>query len=97
MIILIPILCKYHHPSLTSLEIGILLSSTTAGELVAYRYTEPCISNFGIKWSLQLGFLLQIATSYAFWYVTFIKNASDFVVLAFLIRLCHGMGGGILR
>ena len=52
MVILIPSLCKYHHENLTSLEIGVLISAATAGELVAYRYTEPCISKFGIKWSL---------------------------------------------
>jgi len=52
MIILIPLLCKYHHKSLNSLEIGMLIAAATTGELVSFRYTEPLISKFGIKWSL---------------------------------------------
>lgn len=71
MVILIPILCHFHHAGLTSLEIGMLIAAATAGEMMAYRYTEPCISQFGIKWSLQLGFLLQISTSYAFWHFSY--------------------------
>ena len=59
MVILIPSLCRNYHEVMTSLEIGLLISAATAGDLVAYRYSEPCISKFGIKWSLQLGFLLQ--------------------------------------
>jgi len=71
-VILIPFLCRDYHESLKSHEIGMLVVALTAGELLAYRYTEPCISNFGIRWSLQLGFLFQITTGYAFWYVSFI-------------------------
>jgi len=82
---------------MTSLEIGLLISAATTGDLVAYRYSEPCISKFGIKWSLQLGFLMQIATSYAFWQVSFTQNDSDFATLAFLSRFGHGLGGGLLR
>ena len=82
---------------MTSLEIGLLISAATAGDLVAYRYSEPCISKFGIKWSLQLGFLMQIATSYAFWQVSYVQNDSDFATLAFLSRFGHGLGGGLLR
>ena len=97
MVILIPSLCRNHHEVMTSLEIGLLISAATAGDLVAYRYSEPCISKFGIKWSLQLGFLMQIATSYAFWQVSFVQNDSDFATLAFLSRFGHGLGGGLLR
>ena len=97
MVVLIPSLCRYHHEAMTSLEIGLLIAAATAGDLVAYRYSEPCISKFGIKWSLHLGFLAQIATSYAFWQVSFIENDSDFATLAFLARFGYGLGGGLLR
>ena len=58
MVILIPIMCSLHYTSLTSVEIGILIIAATAGELASHRYTEPFIDKFGIKWSLQLGFIL---------------------------------------
>ena len=96
-VILLPILCRSHHESLKSHEIGMLIVALTAGELLAYRYTEPCISNFGIRWSLQLGFLFQISTGYAFWYVSFIQSDFDFLVYAFFSRLLHGVGGGLMK
>jgi len=58
MVILIPSLCKYFHSNMTSFEVGLIMAAATAGELGSYRYTEQMISKVGIKWSLQLGFIL---------------------------------------
>ena len=80
-----------------SYEVGILLASATAGELIASRFTEPCLSRFGTKWSCQVGFLSMIASSYAFWLVSYLKNDSNFMFGAFLSRFFFGIGGGLLR
>jgi len=97
MVVLLPFLCRFHHASLKSYEIGLLISASTIGELVAVKFTEPAVAKLGTKWSLQLGFVFMIATSYAFWTVSYIKNDMDFATLAFLTRFLNGIGSGVLR
>lgn len=97
MIVLIPFLCTYDHPLIQSYEIGILLASATAGELMASRFTEPSISKIGTKWSIQLGFMFMVVASFAFWMGTYVVNDSDFMAFAFMSRFLFGFGSGILR
>ena len=97
MIILIPFICTYDHPMIKSYEIGILLASATAGELIASRFTEPAISKLGTKWSIQLGFMFMVVASFAFWLVTYTPNDSEFMAFAFLSRFLFGFGSGLLR
>ena len=80
MVILLPFMCRFHHNSLTSFEIGILISSCTMGEILASRFTEPSVSRYGTKTSLQIGWILMLATSYAFWSLSYTKNDIDFAV-----------------
>lgn len=97
MIILIPFICTYDHKMIKSYEIGILLASATAGELIASRFTEPAISKIGTKWSIQLGFMFMAVASFAFWAVSYTPNDSDFMSFAFLSRFLYGFGSGLLR
>ena len=101
MVILIPFICTYSDSfksTIKSYEIGIILATATAGELTANRLLEPCISKLGTKWSIQLSFLLMTASSFAFWQVVAkIKNDSEFLVFAFVIRFAFGVGSGLLR
>ena len=85
------------HSSITAFEMAIIITAHTAGFLVAYRNTEPFISKLGIKWSLQLGFLILIAASYAFWATTYIQNDSQFSTIAFISRFATGFGSGLLN
>ena len=97
MVVLIPQLCSDKYRSLTNTEIGILLVTSTSGELVSNRYTEVLIDKLGIRWSLHVGFLLQVSASYVFWKVTFIEASYDFLVFGFLTKLVHGIGTGTLK
>lgn len=97
MIIIIPFLCKFDHKGMESVEIGILIAAATAGELVCARLTEPSISRLGTKYSVQLGFLLMIVGSFAFWFSSYVVNDSNFMILAFLTRFMFGCGSGLLR
>ena len=97
MVILIPFICTYDHALIKSYEIGILLAAAMAGELIASRFTEPSISKLGTKWSLQLGFLAMVTSSFGFWGVTHLGNDSDFMTLGFLARFVYGLGVGLLR
>ena len=80
MVILLPFLCRFHHDSITSSEIGILISACTMGEILASRFTEPSVSRYGTKASLQIGWIVMLATSYAFWSLSYAKNDTDFAV-----------------
>lgn len=97
MVILIPFICAYEHEQMKSVEIAILLASSTAGELVSSRFTEPSVSKIGSKWSIQLGFFFMLVSSFAFWLVTRIRNDSEFMALGFLVRFIYGFGVGMLR
>lgn len=97
MVILLPFLVRFHHAQINSFEVGILIAACTVGELVACRFTEPVVSYLGTKWSLQLGFVFMIATSYAFWSISYIKNDMDFAMYAFIARMLNGIGSGLLR
>ena len=75
-----------------------MLAAATAGELAANRVLEPSISKFGTKWSIQLGFLSMVASSFAFWLVVAkVKNDSEFLTYAFMSRFAFGAGAGLLR
>ena len=52
MIILIPFICAFEHSEIKSYEIGIIMVSSTAGELISSRFTEPSISKIGSKWAI---------------------------------------------
>lgn len=82
---------------ITSLEVGVLIASETAGELCSYRFTEPLVSKLGVKWALQMGFILLAGSTYGFYYASSIKSDSDFLTLAFLAMFVSGIGSGILR
>ena len=82
---------------MASYEVGILIAAAWAGGLIAPRFTEPAISKMGTKWSIQLGFLLMVAASFAFWFNTSIQNDSNFVAFAFFSRFMFGLGAGLLR
>ena len=97
MVILLPFLCAEHHQDMPSYEVGILLAASIAGELMANKFTEPAISRIGTKWSIQLGFVLMVVSSYGFWGVSFERNDSQFISGAFLCRVAHGLGAGLLR
>lgn len=64
---------------------------------MAYRNTEPVVHKFGIKWSLQLGFAILVASSYGFWLSTKVKNDANFATCAFLSRFAAGFGSGLLN
>lgn len=98
MVILLPFVCAYQFKTIESYEIGILLAASTAGELMSHRYVEPSISKFGTKWSIQLCFLVMMASSFALWLIVAkVKNSSNFMTWAFLSRLAFGSGAGLLR
>ena len=101
MVILIPFICTYNDSfksTIKSYEIGIILATATAGELTANRLLEPCVSKLGTKWSIQLSFLLMTASSFAFWRVVAkVKNDSEVLMFAFVIRFAFGVGSGLLR
>ena len=97
IVILLPLQSLSMHSSINTLEMGLIIAAQTAGSLVAYRNVEPFVSKFGIKWSLQVGFLILIASSFAFWLATFIDNDSNFATAAFLARFGAGFGSGLLN
>ena len=97
MVVLIPQMCSEKYRSLTNAEVGILLVTSTSGELVSNRYTEVLIDKLGIRWSLHVGFLLQVTASYVFWQVSYLDNDQDFLVLGFLTKMVHGIGTGTLK
>ena len=39
----------------------------------------------------------MLATSYAFWFISYTKNDMDFAMYAFLCRFFNGVGCGLLR
>ena len=90
-------MCSDKYRSLTNTEVGILLVTSTSGELGSNRYTEVLIEKLGIRWSLHMGFLLQVSASYAFWQVSYLTVDHDFLVLGFLTKLIHGIGTGTLK
>ena len=59
---------------MVSHEIALILVAWAAGSLLAYKYTEPCISYLGTKGTLHFGFLVLVSASYAFWLTTFVTN-----------------------
>ena len=73
------------------------MASATAGELIASRFTEPSISKYGTKWSIQVSYLFMIISSFAFWLATYNENASDFMTMGFVFRFLFGFGAGLLR
>ena len=90
-------MCSDKYRSLTNAEVGILLVTSTSGELASNRYTEVLIEKLGIRWSLHMGFLLQVSASYAFWQVSYLAVDHDFLVMGFLTKLIHGIGTGTLK
>ena len=97
MVILIPFLCAYEHQEVKSYEIGIILASAMAGDMISSKFTEPTISKMGTKWAIQLSFMFMMSASLAFYLITTLVNDSEFTAGAFFSRFTFGFGSGLLR
>jgi len=67
IVICLPILTKMNFPNVDAYEVGTLIATYTAGNLLAGKYAEPIITSCGLWTSLNVGFLVLFCSSISFW------------------------------
>ena len=96
-VILLPVLCHTKYFSLTTFEIGVMLTGHTAGVMFTYKFIDYAIKFAGLNGVVNLGFFILIVSNFGLWIcIVIIKNSSDFATCVFVTRLIGGIGSGLI-
>ena len=81
----------------SSYEIGVILTGSTCGVMVAHKMFEPAISRFGLNFVTHAGFVFLVSANFALYFcISKITNNSVFSTCVFLSRLVSGFGSGLI-
>lgn len=96
-VIMLPIIASESYSSITTYELGVMMTGHTSGVLISYKIFEPLIRIFGVNSVLNIGFTILVLANFALWLcVIYIENSSDFAAIVFLSRFIGGVGSGLI-
>ena len=96
-VIMLPIIASESYSSITTFELGVMMTGHTSGVLISYKVFEPLIRLFGVNSVLNIGFTILVLANFGLWLcVIYVENSSDFAFIVFVSRFVGGVGSGLI-
>lgn len=92
-----PLYTEHYHPTITTLQIGIILSIYQIITVVASPFVGNYLNTIGRKRAILISYCIDCCTSFSYAMLSFVSDSTLFYTGTICVRILEGVGGSLLE